>query len=166
MTNAANPDFIAAVARSSVGAIVFVFIIVANCVGDATLYLAVVPLAKLTRQSRVKLVLTIGAIGSVLAAFGVTRYLTIWLGTLSVLLPPLAGPLIWHVVRVMRGRALPTERNGFTAVFWAWVIGALAGGVAEVSKVGLAPVVGIVVSLIGCGVLSLFSTNRPRAQAV
>jgi cytosine permease len=162
MTSTAGPDFVAAVQAAGLGGLVLAFLVLGNWTsGDTTLYLCVVPLVKLTRARRRWLVVATGFLGSAVAASGTADAITTWLTTLSILLPPLAGPLMGYALHRSQGKTPLASSQGFRPGLLAWPVGVAVGLALEVGGIGLAPVSGIASSF----VLYLFLTRTEPAHA-
>jgi len=148
MTNNGNPDFVLSVSRIGFGTLLLLWVILTNwTTADTTLYLAIIPLKKLTTLGRGALVVGTGLAGALVAALGVSSYISTWLTSLGILLPPLAGPLFVLAGRLFRGGQLPERSAGINwLAIMAWGIGVSVAAVAQGTKLPGPPMWGMITS--------------------
>ena len=109
-------------------------------------------LARLVRQRSTRLILAMGLVGSAAITGAWKSGLMHWCGLLSALVGlAIGGGIVW-IVRVLGSSVLGREAMGFGDVTLMAMIGAMLGWQAAVIVFFLAPLLGIVVGLIGWAV--------------
>jgi len=159
-----DPDIIKALSSWGFIPLALVILILANwSTADTTLYLAVVPLSKLTGWPRYGIVILLGFVGALLAAFGVWNVLQKWLLFLGVVLPPLAGPIIALGWLQWRTGNLPDINEWNWRGLLSWAMGIASGIIGNILNIPLSPVFSILISFLLFTILSTKAYER-RAQ--
>lgn len=160
MANQGNPDFVASVAQIGFSILLLTWLILANWTSaDTTLYLAIIPLKKLLPLQRGALVVLLGGGGAIVAGLGSSALIIGWLTWLSIVIPPLAGPICAEALWLFRGT--PIRQSPQVGYDWRgllpWAIGIATAATAQLLDIGSPPVIGITVSFL----MSLFLHKTP-----
>jgi cytosine permease len=123
-----DPDLIAALASFGLLPLAATALLLSNwTTGNVALYLAVIPMATITKKQLHPTTLVCGALGSIFAAVGIWQVVQGWLLFLGVVLPPLAGPIIVEGWLIKKPLAATVQYPWRWVGVVAWGVGILGG---------------------------------------